>query len=93
MFVLHVVLKIKAGEERETETDFLGPFEAAISAQEGFKSVALLRPDDGGEYVLSIAFENRALQQKWVATDLHQRVWSMMGKHFVAFSIKTFNAV
>jgi heme-degrading monooxygenase HmoA len=93
MFILHVVLKVRAGEEKETETDFLGPFKAAISAQEGFKSVALLRPDDGGDYVLSIAFENRSWQQKWVATDLHQQVWSIMKKHFVEFSIKTFDAV
>jgi len=36
--------------------DYAGPFTAAISAQEGFRHVSLLRPDDGGDYVLDHCF-------------------------------------
>jgi heme-degrading monooxygenase HmoA len=93
MFVLHVGIKVKDGQAQAAEKVFSGPFKAAISAQEGFKGVQYLRPDDGGEYVLSIAFENQALQQKWVATDLHTQVWSEMERHFNGYSLRLFTAV
>ena len=93
MFVLHVGIHIKPGQEAAAEVTFSGPFSAAISAQPGFKAVSFLRPDGGGEYVLSLAFENQTLQQQWVATDLHGRVWPEMEKHFVGYSLKTFTTV
>jgi len=93
MYVLHLNLKIKDGEGLATERDFHGPFKAAISKQEGFKSVALLRPVDGGDTVLTIAFESRELQQKWVATELHQQVWSLMERHFAGYSLRAFEDV
>ena len=93
MFVLQLALKIKAGESPAVEKAFLGPFKAAISAQEGFKSVALLRPQDDGDYVLSIAFESQQLQQKWVATDLHQQVWPMIETHLAGYTLRSFAAV
>jgi len=93
MFVLHVAVKVKDGEKEMLENAFLGSFKAAISAQEGFKAATLLRPDGAGDYSLSIAFENQALQQKWVATDLHQKVWPMMEKHIAQFAVQTFTAV
>lgn len=93
MFVLHVAIKMKSGQASAAEQVFNGPFRAAITAQEGFKAVALLRPDDGGDHILSIAFENQALQQKWVATDLHNQVWSQMEGHFDGYSLRTFTAV
>lgn len=93
MFVLHVGIAVKSGQEQALEKDYSGPFTEAISAQEGFASVALLRPIDGGEYLLSIAFENQTLQQKWVATELHGRMWPMLEAHFVGYSLKTYTAV
>jgi heme-degrading monooxygenase HmoA len=93
MFVLHAGLEVKAGQEQALAKDYAGPFTAAISAQEGFRHVALLRPNDGGDYVLTIAFESQALQQKWVATDLHQHVWSLMEAHLVGFTVKTYTTV
>ena len=93
MFVLQVAIKVKAGQSNAAEQMFSGPFKAAISAQDGFRSVQLLRPIQGGEYLLSIAFENQSLQQKWVATELHQQVWSRMEEHFEACSITTYTEV
>jgi len=52
-----------------------------------------LRPLGGGDYVLSIAFEQRSLQQKWVATDLHERVWTQMEEHIDGFGLKPYTAV
>jgi heme-degrading monooxygenase HmoA len=93
MFVLHVAIRIKAGHTTAAEKAFSGPFMAAISAQEGFKAVQLLRPLESDEYILSIAFENQSLQQRWVATDLHSRVWSEIEGHIDAYSVKTYTAV
>jgi heme-degrading monooxygenase HmoA len=93
MFVLHVTLTPKSGEGQGLEKDFLGAFKSAITAQPGFKAVNLLRPDDGGDYLLSIAFENQALQQTWVATDLHQEVWPTIEKHLAGYTVRTFSAV
>jgi heme-degrading monooxygenase HmoA len=92
VFVLHVSIKLKPGQDQAAQAVFNGPFKAAISAQPGFKSVQFLRPDDGGEYVLAIAFENQPLQQQWVATDLHTRVWSQMEVNFDGYTVRTFTA-
>lgn len=93
MFVLHVRIKVKAGQAGAAEEVFAGPFKAAITAQPGFRDVRFLRPTDEGDYVLSIAFENQPLQQQWVATDLHGKVWSRMEENFDSYTVHTFNAV
>jgi heme-degrading monooxygenase HmoA len=91
VFVLHVVIKVKPGLEEAIQGVFAGPFKAAISAQPGFDDVRFLKPLEGGEYVLAIAFESRAMQQKWVATDLHAQVWSQMEANFEGYTVKAYN--
>ena len=93
MFVLHVKIEMKPGQGPSAERIFAGPFKAAISAQEGFAGVQFLRPTDGGLYILSIAFDSQVLQQKWAATDLHDRVWSDMEQYFDRYSLDTFTTV
>ena len=93
MFVLLVVLKVKAGQEQALEKDFAGLFTAAISAQDGFRHVSLLRSNDAGDSVLFIAFESQPLQQKWVATELHGQVWPIMESHLVEYTVKTYTTV
>ncbi|MFZ1006059.1 MAG: antibiotic biosynthesis monooxygenase [Candidatus Sulfotelmatobacter sp.] len=93
MFVLLVGLKVKTGQEQTLASDFAGPFSTAISAQEGFHHVSLLRPNDGGDYVMTIAFESQPLQQKWVATELHGQVWPLMEGHLIEFTVKTYTTV
>lgn len=93
MFVLLVALKVKAGQEQALEQDFAGPFTRAISAQEGFRHVFLLRSNDGTDPVLMIAFESQPLQQKWVASELHQRMWPMMESHLAEYAVKTYTTV
>jgi len=93
MFVLHVKIRMKAGQAAGSEKVFAGPFKAAIAAQAGFRDVQFLRPKDDGDYVLSIAFENQPFQQQWVATDLHGKVWSQMEQHFEGYTVHTFDAV
>ncbi len=93
MFVLHVGIQAKDGQGAALEQVFGGTFKAAITAQPGFQGVSLLRPDDGADYLLSIAFTDQALQQQWVATDLHNQVWAQMEAHFDGYSLRTFTAV
>jgi heme-degrading monooxygenase HmoA len=93
VFVLHVKIKMKPGHAAAAEQVFAGPFKAAISAQPGFSGVQFLRPGDDGDYVLSIAFESQTLQQQWVATELHAKVWAAMEQHFAGYSLNIFTAV
>ena len=93
MFVLHVKVKMKAGQAAASEAVFSGPFKSAITSQAGFRDVQFLRPTDDGDHVLSIAFENQPLQQKWVGTDLHGKVWSQMEQHFEGYTVHTFDAI
>jgi heme-degrading monooxygenase HmoA len=93
VFVLHVLTRVKPGREQAAQSVFAGPFKAAISSQPGFSGVQFLRPEAGGEYLLSIAFESQPLQQKWVATELHGQVWPQMEANFDGYTVKSFTAV
>lgn len=94
MFVLHVELKVKPGCQKDLEDAFVGTFSPAISQQRGFQGVKLLRPiEDGGEYRLSIAFDDRASQQQWVSTDLHQAVWPQLETHCLEYSVRNYCSI
>jgi heme-degrading monooxygenase HmoA len=94
MFAVFVDFKLKPGEEPELKKTYLETFRPAISRQEGFRGVELLKPDTGEDpWRLSIAFENPALQKKWVALDLHQQVWGQMEGHFTDYTVHTYNSL
>ena len=82
MYVVHVEMITRPGEQEAMVKTFREVFRPAISKQQGFVETSLLQPLDGkGDPRLTIAFENRELQLKWVATDLHQVVWPKMQSH------------
>jgi heme-degrading monooxygenase HmoA len=92
MFLLHVDLKPKPGARKALESTYEEVFRPAISMQKGFKGVQLLRPvEDEADYRLTIGFDDRASQQQWVATDLHQEVWPQMEGNCKEYSVKYFN--
>ena len=94
MFVLFVDIKLNPGAQASLEKTYVETFLPAISQQEGFRGVELLRPNQaGGEWRLSIAFDSRELQKKWVALDLHQVVWPQMQSHFADFSVNDYTSV
>ncbi len=94
MFVLNVDLQVKPGAEQNLEKTYVETFRPAISRQEGFLSVNLLRPrDEAKDYILSIVFEDRTRQQKWVATELHQKVWSQIEALCAGYGVKSYDAV
>jgi heme-degrading monooxygenase HmoA len=92
-YVVIVDMVVRPGAEEEVAGVFTGPFTAAISAQEGFRSVQLLKPTDDLSYLLVISFADRALQEKWVASDLHTEVWSAMEANFETYSVRLFHTV
>jgi heme-degrading monooxygenase HmoA len=94
MFVLHVEMKVKPGLQQTLEDIYLASFNPAITRQEGFRGVHLLRPvEDGNDYRLSIAFENQTSQQKWVATEAQRKLWSQMENQCVNCSVKHYRTV
>jgi heme-degrading monooxygenase HmoA len=94
MFVLFVDIKLNPGAQASLEKTYIETFRPAISQQEGFRGVELLRPNQaGGEWRLSIAFESHESQKKWVALDLHQVVWPQMQSHFADFSVNDYTSV
>ena len=92
MFVLHIELKVKPGQSQALEKTYAEKFRPAISAQEGFAAVQLLRFDDT-DYRLCLTFDRQASQQKWVATALHQQVWSLVENLCAEYSVKIFSTV
>jgi heme-degrading monooxygenase HmoA len=94
MFVLHVDLALKPGAQLDMEAVYREVFYLAISAQAGFHSADLLRPNDGGlSYRLTIAFADHQSQQRWVATDLHQEVWPQIESQCSEFSVNYYTKV
>lgn len=79
MFILHVDMLVTSGKEAELAETFRSAFRPAISIQSGFRGVHLLQPlEEGRAHRLSIAFDCRESQQRWVSTKLHQEVWPQM---------------
>jgi heme-degrading monooxygenase HmoA len=94
MFVLHIELKVKPGQQQALEKTFLDKFLPAISAQGGFIAAQLLRSnDDNASYRLSLSFDQQASQQTWVATELHQVVWPAVADQCAEFSVQGYTTV
>ena len=73
MVNLHIFLEPLAGEEENLEVTFRSHFVPAVSAQDGFINISLLRPHDSlRTYVVSFAFENEEKRQKWAVSDAHE---------------------
>ncbi|HLH99782.1 MAG TPA: antibiotic biosynthesis monooxygenase family protein [Acidimicrobiales bacterium] len=80
MSVLIVDLDVRAGAEDTLQSTYVSEFRPAISSQPGFEGVDLLRPADGnGHWRLEIRFADEPARLRWVETDVHQRVWPLMG--------------
>jgi heme-degrading monooxygenase HmoA len=95
MFTLHVDLSVKSGMTKALEVTYRDIFVPAISKQAGFSETKLLRAisAEAQSHRLVIAFENEELQQKWVATDLHQQVWPKMNANMVQFSVHYYESI
>lgn len=94
MFVLHVNLRVRPSSGQDLEKLYRETFQPAISRQKGLAAVTLLRArEPEHDYVLSIAFHDESLQQKWVASEEHQRLWPQMESHCVDYTVKRYDLV
>ncbi len=76
MIELHIYLEPFAGQESQLESVFREAFVPAISVQEGFRRVALLKVRDAlRQYRIELAFESEELRLKWVASPEHQKAF------------------
>jgi heme-degrading monooxygenase HmoA len=80
---LHVDLSVDAGKEKEMLKNFETVFRPAASRQPGYIDVKMLKlrstiqgqAPAGVNYRFSLTFQSEELRQKWIASDVHQKVW------------------
>jgi heme-degrading monooxygenase HmoA len=67
---------VRAGNQSKLEQTFRDVFVPAISVQEGFDRVALLRQADfESKYMIQLSFETEEQRRRWVASDEHQNAF------------------
>ena len=80
---LHVDLTVDPAKEKEMLKNFETVFRPAASKQPGYIDVKMLKlrsavqgqAPAGVNYRFSLTFQNEELRQKWVASEVHQKVW------------------
>ena len=80
---LHVDLDVDPAKEKERLTNYHKVFQPTISKQPGFVDVKLMKlrkvmagtGPSNAPYRLLISFQTEEQRLKWVATDVHQKVW------------------
>ena len=80
---LHVDLSVDPAKEKEMLKNFGTIFRPAASKQPGYIAVEMLKlrstpmgkAPAGVNYRFVLTFESEELRQKWVASDVHQKVW------------------
>jgi antibiotic biosynthesis monooxygenase (ABM) superfamily enzyme len=85
---LHVDLTVDPDREREMLKSFQEVFRPAARRQPGYIDVQLFKlrstlmgkPPGDANYRFVLTFESEELRQKWVASDVHQKVWPTIEK-------------
>ncbi|MGH8248694.1 MAG: hypothetical protein ACREUU_19975 [Gammaproteobacteria bacterium] len=80
---LHVDLAVDPAKEKEMRKNFETIFRPAASKQPGYIDVKMLKlrstllgkAPAGVNYRFALTFQSEELRQKWVASDIHQKVW------------------
>ena len=80
---LHVDLSVDAAKEKEMLHNFTTIFRPAASKQPGYIDVKMLKlrqavqgsAPAGVNYRFALTFKSEELRQKWVTSDVHQKVW------------------
>ena len=94
MFNVQVALAVNPNSLAALKSVYKDTFVHAISTQPGFVAVDLLQScKDDEACLLVIVFENRDLQQKWVATELHQQVWPQIEACCTGYKVHAFQAI
>lgn len=80
---LHVDMSVDPAKEKEMLKNFETIFRPAASKQPGYIDVKILKlrttlmgkAPAGVNYRFALTFQSEELRQKWIASDVHQRVW------------------
>ena len=80
---LHVDLSVDPAKEKEMLKNFETVFRPAASKQPGYIDVKMLKlrstlmgkAPAGVNYRFELTYQSEELRQKWIATDVHQKVW------------------
>src|SRR5215813_9200970 len=80
---LHVDLSVDPAKEAEMLKNFETIFRPAASKQPGYIDVKMLKLRStlmgkapvGVNYRFALTFQSEELRQKWIASDVHQKVW------------------
>jgi hypothetical protein len=80
---LHVDLTVAPAKESEMLRNFETLFRPAAAKQPGYIDVRMLklrstlmgRAPSGVNYRFVLTYQSEELRQKWVASDVHQKVW------------------
>lgn len=80
---LHVDLTVAPAKEKEMLKNFETIFRPAASKQPGYIDVKMLKlrstlmgkAPAGVNYRFALTFQSEELRQKWIASDVHQKVW------------------
>jgi hypothetical protein len=80
---LHLDMAVDPAREKEMLNNFDTIFRPAASKQPGYIDVKMLKLTStlqgkapaGVNYRFVLTYQSEALRQKWIATDVHQKVW------------------
>lgn len=81
--VLHVDLAVDPAKEREMLHNFHTIFKPAATKFQGYVDVKMCKlrsaiqgvPPIGVNYRFQLTYQSEELRQKWVASEMHQKVW------------------
>ena len=83
---LHVDLAVDPAKEQEMLRTFRNTFRPAAAKQPGFIDVKMLKlrsalqgkAPAGSNYRFELTFQSEEQRQKWVASEIHKKVWPMI---------------
>jgi len=83
---VHVDMSVDPAKEKEMLRHFEQDFKPAASKFPGYIDVKIVRlrtsfqgkPPAGLNYRFILTYQNEELRQKWIASDIHQKVWGML---------------
>jgi antibiotic biosynthesis monooxygenase (ABM) superfamily enzyme len=86
MIQVHVDMSVDLAKEAEMLRDFQNDFRPAAARFPGYIDVKIVklrkafvgRVPEGINYRFVLRYESEELRQKWIASDIHQKVWGMI---------------
>ena len=80
---LHVDLTVDPAREKEMLKNFHGTFKPAAEKHPGYidvemcklRSAVMGKAPEGVNYRFVLTYQSEELRQKWVASDVHKKVW------------------